>query len=446
MRPVHLSFTDLGGGAGIAAYRLHTGLRRLGHESRMLVARRHGDDPDVLVFAPPRDLVHRVATRVRQAWLNATFARPYRRLRVRRHGGLTDCRTPHGAALVRQLPPGDVLHLHWVAFLVDWPSFFRDLPPRLPLVWTLHDENPFTGGCHYAADCDGFTRRCGGCPGLTVSGPGDLSHAGWRRKHRALARLAPHRLHVVTPSRWLARRAEASTLLGRFPCSTIPNGVDVQRFVPGSQAEARAALAIPDDGRAVVLFVASNLGDRRKGFATLCEALEALPAAAPARLLSVGKDPGTTRVRVPHVHLGSLPGESDRLRRAYVAADVAVVPSLEDNLPNTALEALASGVPLVASNVGGLPDLVAPGVTGLLVEPGDAGGLAAALAAVLADPGRRAAMARAARQSAVEVYSLERIAARHADLYRTLVHPGQAESRAALARPLPTPAAGRGWP
>jgi glycosyltransferase involved in cell wall biosynthesis len=420
MRIAHVSFTDLGGGAGIGAYRLHTGLRRLGHVSRMLVASRHGDDPDVVAFVPPRDLAHRLAARARLLWLDATFKRPYRRLRRPGHGGLTDCRTPHTAALVRQLPTADVVHLHWVAFLLDWASFFRHLPSSIPVVWTLRDENPFTGGCHYAGDCDGFTRRCGQCPGLTVPGPDDLSHAGWRRKHRALEHLGPHRLHVVAPSHWLARRAAASTLLGRFSISTIPNGVDVERFAPGPRAAARAALEVPDDGRSIVLFVASHLGTRRKGFATLLDALEALPAATPVRLLSVGQDSGTNPVRVPHVNLGTLTADSDRLPLAYAAADVAVVPSLEDNLPHTALEALACGVPLVASNVGGLPDLISPGVNGLLVEPGDVGALAAALTTLITDPGRRAAMGRAARQLVVEAYSLERIAARHAELYRTL--------------------------
>jgi glycosyltransferase involved in cell wall biosynthesis len=416
VRIVHISHTDVGGGAGVGAYRLHEGLRRLGHASQMVVANRWSEDPDVRAFVAPRDLRHRVRTRLRQMWMDRTFTRPYRRLRRRGGPALTDCRNAHGDAIVHQLGPADVVHLHWVAFLLDWPAFFAQVPVHTPVVWTLRDENPLTGACHYTDGCDHFLRECGHCPQLAVPAARDLSHAMWRRKQRALAAVPPDRLHLVTISEWLRRQAASSSLLRRFPVSTIANGVDVQYFAPGDRAAARATLGIPSDGRAVVLFVSGNLANPRKGFATLCEAFRLL-SAPPVRLLSVGRDPGRISVPIPHVNLGSIDPADDRLRLAYAAADVVAVPSLHEGLSNVVLEALASGVPLVGSNVGGIPDLVTPGVTGLLVEPGDPASLSAALGVLLNDPDRRATMGRAGRERAVEDYSLEHQAARYVRVY-----------------------------
>src|SRR4051794_6267539 len=168
MTIVHLSTSDSGGGAARAAFRLHTGLRRLGHESRMLVAEKKSFDPTVTKVSSPKDLSARIRRSLRRKKLQADHAEY-----AKRPSGqelFSDDRTEYLDQPAVQLPPCDVVNLHWVAGLLDYEQFFPklppNLPPKLPIVWRLADMNPLTGGCHYDGGCGRFTGKCGACPQL----------------------------------------------------------------------------------------------------------------------------------------------------------------------------------------------------------------------------------------------------------------------------------------
>lgn len=421
MKIVHVSAHDVLGGAARAAYGLHEGLTALGQESQMFVLDRRSDAPSIVAFDPPRHLHNRVLRRFRQERIRQGASR-YRRSRPVDLIGdsFNDDRSRHdGADLVAQLPHCDVVNLHVVVGFVDYRSFMGALPDGIPLVWTLHDMNVFTGGCHYDLGCDRFVDACGACPQLGSSDPHDLSHAIWKRKCDAYAGSSGRRSHFVAVSNWIAEQAQRSSLLARLPVSTIHPGLDVDAFAPRDRQAARAALGIPADAR-VLLFVADSLVTRRKGFALLVEVLNAMEDTPGLVLLSVGDNRPALAARVPHVHLDFL--DHDRLlSMVYSAADVFVAPSQQEAFGLTVLEAMACGTPIAAFATGGIPDMVRPGETGELAVTGDTGGLRAAIVGLLGNEERRTRMGVECRRFAVQRFSRRTQAARYLQLYESVM-------------------------
>lgn len=418
VRITHLSVGDVSGGAFRAAYRLHEGLRRIGTESSMLVQDRQSQDPNVIPFTPPVD----VPTRLRRV-SRRYFLKQSRRLHYsRRTTGaslFSDDRSEHGADVLRQLPPSDVLNLHWIAGFLDYADFFHRLPPALQVVWTLHDMNSFTGGCHYAGDCRKFCDVCGGCPQLGSSSTRDFSTAIWQRKRAAYASFGSNKFSIVTPSRWLASEARQSDLVGDFSINVIPYGLDTQCFQPRDRRMARELLNIPEHAK-VLLFISQYVGSKHKGSFALVEAIARLKKIPDLFLLVLGHGQFPVQSHIPSLSLGFLK-EERLLSLAYSAADLFVLPTFQDNFPNTALESMACGLPAVAFNVGGVPEIVRDGSTGVLVERGDAEVLAGAIENLLSDSDRRQQMAENCRRIAVEEFALEVQARRYAELYASLV-------------------------
>lgn len=419
LRVLHIASDDVTGGAARCAFRLHRGLRELGHDSHMLVGRKRSHDPTVTRFELPASPLVRLDTRLRRAWIDQAYA-PYRSVPSSERERFSDDRSATGRAFSRSLPPSDVVHLHWVAGLVDYRAFLRSIAVERPVIWTLHDMNPFTGGCHYDAGCGAFRARCGACPQLGSIDPNDLSRRIWNRKRKVFERLDPSRLHLVTPSRWLAEEVASSSIFGsRFPISVVPYGVDTEAFAPRDRIAARKTLGIPALAR-VVLFVAYSTELVRKGFSMLVSALGSMTDVPDLFLLSIGQGSPSNLPSVPHTHL-RYTDEDRLLSLVYSAADVFVAPSSQDNLPATVLEALACGVPVVATGVGGVPEAVRPGVNGALVEPDDAAGLAAAIRTIIGDDDVRRQLGAGARRIALDEYALDIQARRYLEIYTALV-------------------------
>lgn len=410
---------DIHGGAARAAYRLHLGLRAIGEGSRMMVGHKKSTDPDVLTLAPvgPEEAARAHAI---HAAIEGDL-RAYPAFDPQTSSAFHDDRSPVGEVLVRQMPAADVVNLHWVSGFVDGPSFLSSRRPGQPLVWTLHDMNAFTGGCHYAGGCRRFEDGCGACPVLGSQDPGDLSSRILRRRIAGLqaARTAGTRMHVVTPSRWLADEARRSALFRDVPVSTIPYGLETDIFTPTDRAEARRSFNLSPDLKLIV-FVAHVVTDPRKGLALLDEALCRLGPQENLALLMVGL--GTPALKAPVMQLKSgLVSDDATMSRLYSAADLVAVPSLEDNLPNTVLEAMASGTPVVGFRSGGIPDMIAPGENGFLAEPGDTASLAQAIGDAFSDPVRLAGMGRAARARIEREHTLAVQAGRYRELYQSLL-------------------------
>lgn len=419
LRVVQLSTTQTAGGAALAAHRLHTVLEAQGGvRSTMFVGLAQKGGAGVREFAP---------IPLAPPAVNRFLFRAGRRLQRRVecvHGPLFSLDwTLFDRLPLWQLPPADLYHLHWTADLVD----FRMLPAlarRAPVVWTFHDMNPFTGGCHYDEGCGRFATACGQCPQLASADPQDVSARVLRRKLRTLAAVPADRLTVIAPSRWMARESRRSRVFGRFDARVLPNGIDLEIFSPApDRAAVRRRLGLTPDDR-VVLFVADVLNDVRKGWAELERALTEVAHLPSLRVLTLGQGDTQHMVGPSYLHLGQL-HDAAAIRDAYIAADLFVIPSLQDNFPNTVLESLACGTPVVGFAAGGIVDAVEEGVCGSLAPVGDTAALAAHITALLTDDARRTAMGQAGRVRAVRLYGLETQAAACLELYRELLARGR---------------------
>ena len=421
MRIVHISTTDIAGGAARAAFRVHTGLLRLGHDSRMLALKKWSVEPSVTKFTPSERLTDKIRQKLRRRRITADFA-PYKTTRPPGAEPFADDRTEWAAEPLRDLPECDLVNFHWAAGFVDYEPFFDYFArqrPTVPLVWRLADMAPATGGCHYDRGCGKFTAMCGACPELGSVVENDLSRQVWERKHRALSRIADDRLHVVATSRWVAETAARSSLLGRFGRTIIPNALDPIVFRPRDKSFSREMLDIPA-GAKVVLFAADSTKHPRKGFPQLAQAIEGIDDVEDLVLVSVGGTEPKLGGGKQLVHLGKI--DDDRvLSMAYSAADVFVIPSLQEAFGQTVIESMACGTPIVGFASGGITDTVRPGVTGALAPTGDVPALRDAIAGLLKDDAGRARMAEQCRQIALAEYALDVQAKQYEALYASLL-------------------------
>jgi glycosyltransferase involved in cell wall biosynthesis len=411
MKVTHVNTYDVTGGAARAVYRLHKGLCSAGCDSRMLVAQKGSDDSSVQQFVQNRG----IKRRLQQALADRYFQRGRRPVFSAASPYFSNDRGENAEDLRRQLPATDILHLHWVARFWDSGKMFRHVCDRMPIIWTLHDMNPFTAGCHFDGGCGRYLERCHCCPQIGLPNNTDAAALSWQRKVNGYAALDPSFTQIVAPSRWLAEEARRSRLLGKFEVATIPYGVDTKVFRPRDRLQARELMEIPGDAK-VVLFVADWGGEKRKGLDLLIEAVREIRDIPNLYILGIGR--GIVLNELDSQACGIRHFRDDlSLSMAYSSADVLVVPSTQDNLPNTALEALACGVPTVAFAVGGLRDIVREGTTGTLVPLGDVGAMATAIRDLLHSPERRADMALECREAALRDYTIEIQARRYMKLY-----------------------------
>ncbi len=413
MKILHLNTFDVEGGAARAAWRLHQGLLALGDESRMLVQTKTSGDPSVderdSRFARELGLIRPAAeilpllvyqgrppTHWATGWLPTTINHQ-----------------------IESINP-DIVHLHWIC------RGFMSMPDigRLskPVVWTLHDSWAFTGGCHVPGSCTRFRDHCGACPQLASLKENDLSR--WIHKQKeTLWQNVP--ITVVTPSQWLADCARSSSLFRQRRIEVIPNGIDTATYCPIPRKEARATMALPQDKKLVLISAMNATYDQNKGFRFLEAALQQLAATGwgdRTELMVVGQNAPSIPVNtgVPTRFLGVLKDELS-MRLAYSSADVTVMTSLQENLPNSIMESMACGTPVAAFDIGGIPQLVVPGVTGMLAKPFDTAELAAGLKSVLSDPALRDRMGRESRLKIVSEFDTEVISHRYQELYRELL-------------------------
>ncbi|HEY9249755.1 MAG TPA: glycosyltransferase [Rariglobus sp.] len=405
---VHIA-SSLDGGAGIGLWRYHRALVSAGVDSRILVM-----DPP----AGHEREVSRVHWRKHPLALRIACRLGVARTRERRLKNRIAAldRTVPAASYELFTPPysdycpedhpwvaaADLINLHWVAGIVDWPRFFARV--RKPVVLTLHDQQPYLGGFHYGQDA--------------ANNP-QLARLESAMKSVKQTALRDHRLGVVANSRWNAAEAVRSGFFpADTPVETVYYPLDADVFQPRPKDPAKAAVGIAAS-RLVIGFACENLANKRKGFDDLIEALGQLPENLLARttLLSFGRDPDPAvraRVALPWVHLGFLKTDADKVA-AYAAMDVFVAPSRAEAFGLTALEAGALGIPVVASRVGGLVEAVPP------EDAAMSGTIRDRIVALLTDDTLRARRAEAGRRLAVERHSPAVIGPRLAAFYRKVI-------------------------
>ncbi len=423
MSVLHLATSDLFGGAARSAFRLHQGLRAEGFDSSMLVARRASTDASVSEFVTSRNFVRRAMRRL-QRWRIEREIAAYDSTRPQGFEPFHPERSRFAHEFANLKIHADILNLHWVSEFVDYAAL-AGIAGETPVVWTLHDMNTVTGGCHYDHGCGRYMARCGACPQLGSAAETDASRSVWLRKQRVFSQIAQSRLHFVTPSRWLKSVIQASPLTSRFSVSVIPYGLDTEVFRPMDKEYARKALGLPLDAR-VILFVAHSSDIHRKGFDLLARALAELQGVDNVTLLTVGEGDAASGLNFPEKRLGRVEDDS-QLALAYAAADVFVIPSREDNLPNTVLESISCGTPVVGFAAGGIPEMVRDGLTGRLAAAGDVRALRDGIADILLHPDHRRQMSAECRSVAESEYSLSLQARRYQELYASMLAPSESK-------------------
>jgi glycosyltransferase involved in cell wall biosynthesis len=314
----------------------------------------------------------------------------------------------------------DVVNLHWING--EFLSVGQIGRMRKPIVWTMHDMWPFCGTEHYTDDGPearwrhGYTRanRPPEMRGL------DLDRWTWRRKQRAWRRP----IHVVTPSAWLADCVRQSALFAGQPVTCIPNPLDLALFRPWPRDLARDAFKLPREAPLILFGALGHDPDGRKGLDLLLAAVRQLAAShcqAHVAIFGQSRPAQPPQVGLPVHWIGRL-NDDISLALLYSAADVMVVPSRMDNLPQTGTEAQACGCPVVAFRSGGLPSVVADRETGYLAEPFDPVDLAAGINWVIDDSQRQQALARQARAWACRIWEQDRLLAQYLEVYQQTVY------------------------
>lgn len=421
MKILLLNTTDTKGGAARAAYRLHQGLGDLGISSQMLVQEKFSSDT----------MVHAPGNRVEQGIARGRIsfdALPLKCYSQTRKANFSLQWLPERiASQVATLTP-DIINIHWTgsAFL-RWETLARF---KQPVVWTLHDMGAFTGGCFYAHDCQGYTASCGKCPQLGSHREKDLSRWMWRRKAKAWRNLD---LTVVTPSHWLAKCAMESSLFRDIPIKVIPNGVDISKYRPIPQSTARELLRLSQNKHIIMFGSLNATSDRRKGFHLLQPALQKLSQAGwgeKAQVVVFGASQGSNSPELGFKtdYLGTLKDDLS-LALAYSAADVFVLPSLQENLANTVMEALACGTPCVAFDIGGMPDMIENESNGYLAKPYQVEDLAAGIAWVLDNSQRLQKLSNRAREKVAQKFTQEIQAHRYRQLFEAIKNQGKGDEQ-----------------
>ena len=322
------------------------------------------------------------------------------------------------ATKVAEIDP-DIVNLHWInsGYLrIETIAKFNR-----PIVWTLHDMWAFTGGCHYSQECDRYKQSCGGCPILKSNYNWDLSRWLWRRKAKSWKDID---LTIVTPSKWLAERAAESSLFNSLRIEVIANGLDTQRYKPFDRKLAREIIGLPLDKKIILFGAVSASSNYRKGYHLLMPALQKLKRDRSQQQMelvifgaSQPKDPPDFGIEARY--LGRF-NDDISIALLYSAADVFVAPSIQDNLPNTVMEALACGTPCVAFNIGGMPDLIDHQQNGYLAKAYDPEDLACGISWLIED--RRWQNLSACASTKVErEFTIEKQAQSYIQLYEDIL-------------------------
>ena len=417
MKILHLNKTDIQGGAARSAYRLHIGLRKIGVDSKMLVDDKVSDDPNV----------YGLSGEVLKAWGKA---RPFAdRIPLKFYDWQ---RTPfHPAWIGRNIAgeelakQADIMNLHWIlGGFLSVKGISRLAKLGKPIVWTLHDMWAFTGGCHVSGECEKYIDSCGACPQLNSDRNNDITRKTWRGKKRVYRNLD---LTVVTPSRWLAECAKRSSLFSDFKVKVIPNGLNTDIFKPLDKLTARGILNLPENKKILLFGAVSAATFRRKGLQYLKEAISKLEKIKAFNkdelclvIFGVSHSRDIRKIPFEVKFLGGLHDDFS-LALSYSAADIFIIPSLQDNLPNTVMESLSCGTPVVGFNIGGMPDLIEHRKNGYLAEQKNPEDLAMGIKWIIVDDKRRKKISMNVREKALREYTLKIQAERYLDLYKALL-------------------------
>jgi len=316
----------------------------------------------------------------------------------------------------KAIQEADIIHLHWINSRLIRTKAIQHF--KKPIVWTLRDAWPYTGGCHYTIDCERYKTGCGRCPLLGSTNPDDITRKVIRAKKEHL----PAGIRYIALSNWTAEQARDSYLLKDQSVQVILNSIDGTFLTPAtySKQTAREALNLPTD-KTLILAGAAKLDSPYKGYSDI---LPQFPNQNNCHLVTFGRisEALKSRIKLPATHLGTI-ASPGTLKQLYCAADIFIAPSTQEAFGKTLAEAGASALPVICYHVGGPKDIVVDGVTGYRVPKGDHTAFIKRTLDLAATPGTRKAMGEAASQHTQSLFSPTIVAQQHITLYQQLLNP-----------------------
>jgi len=405
---------DIEGGAARAAYRLHRALLSEGVDSEMLVQNKSSDD--FTVFGNTTK-VQKVMAKLRPT----LDSLPIRLYKERTKTLFSSSWLPFSNIVdkINEINP-DIVHLHWIC---NGMMRIEDIARiKAPIVWSLHDNWAFTGGCHIMWECDKYKENCGACPRLGSDNENDLSRKIWNRKQKVFSTLPD--ITIIGLSRWLEGCAKESSLLKDKRVVNLPNPIDTERFKLFDKQKSRELWSLPQDKKLVLFGANSAISDINKGFVQLSEALHKLTDKNIEFVVfgssepQVSQDFGFKTHYLGHLH------DDVSLVTLYSAVDVMIVPSLQENLSNAIMESLACGTPVVAFDIGGNGDMIEHMQNGYLATPYDVVDLSRGIQWVIENSFDNV-LSISARKKIVEIFDAKVVVKKYIELYRQTVYEKQ---------------------
>ena len=355
MKVIHVTHNDGMGGASMAAYRQHVGYLAKGIDSYFFVKESSGRVDNTIESASTN-----CSLTFKQKLLRRYLSQRYKEFENTNHGAnphlLYGIRTIH-RSIHNELEEFDIINFHWVSDFIDFPSFFKGIKHRQRVVWTMHDTAAITGSCHHFLDCDEYKIKCNSCFQIQQKEKCNVSYKSWKEKKDLYDSIEEGKLTLVSPSIWLKERAEESSLTKGFKIVHIPNGIDTDIYRPHNTDTLRNIFQIPQKSLVILII--------QKGENLLYEALHEMKERQDVVVLTMGQSSVRFQKLVKTINLGFISNEQLK-SMMYSLADIFILPSQIDNYPNTLLESFACGTPAIASNVGGIPEIVEDGKSGFL--------------------------------------------------------------------------------
>lgn len=364
MKVVLVNTWEKNGGAAVACNRLFTAYKKHGITCKYLVLGKKSDDKNVIQLPENKFLskLYSITFYIEQFIL---------KIIKKKHTDYSLSIFGIKLSKLKEVQEADIIHLHWIHnSFIDIGDIQKLIEQGKKIIWTMHDMWAFTGGCHYAAKCELYKNTCNECPQLKNEFFFDTALNQFNKK----SKIEWNKIKFITPSQWLCDIGETSALLKNSTIKAIPNTINVDDFQPLVNEVAFRTLGIKLNSKdKILLFVSMNTLDKRKGFDELKEAIKIYCSKTDAntQLIIIGRIADHTDLDdIPNLIITKLGRISDmkKIAAAYALADAFLIPSNQDNLPNTIMESLSCGTGVVAFKTGGIPEMIQHLETGYLAE------------------------------------------------------------------------------
>lgn len=407
MNILFINTNDKTGGAARAQYRIFNGLKNQGINVEMYVLSKKSNTVNIQNLSKYSKFKRILVNRLINILINIFYKKK----------SIFSLNLTPSRDLIKKINAhkADIVHLNWIN--AEFLSIKDISKIKKPIIWTLHDMWAFTGGCHYSAECVNYKNHCHKCPILSSSHTKDISYYLFEQKINKFKNIEC----VITPSKWLANEAKSSKIFNNTLVKVIGNGIDELFYNKRDQLESRKKLNINSIKKTILFGAMGAKSDYRKGYDLLINALNYVKCDCDIIIF------GTEHIKTYEdekgrkiYELGKIDSEN-KLISIYNSADVMVVPSRQDNLPNIVLEAMMCQLPVVGFEIGGLTDMIIHKINGYLAKPYAASDLASGIDWTIKNNSKRV-LSRKSREWVVQNYNIRKIVLEHIKLYEGVIN------------------------